>query len=121
VDQILSIWASLDIKRRVTVIAATLGMFASVYFLTQMAAQPRMALLYAGLDATSAGQVVTALEAQGANVDVRGSAIYVNAADRDALRLSLASEGLPKTGGQGCGFAVIVAKTNRPHIWVRLV
>lgn len=100
-DQILTIWGSLDIKRRLTVIGATLGMFAAVYFLTQLAAQPRMALLYAGLDASSAGEVVTALEAQGAVVDVRGSAIYVNAADRDALRLALAAEGLPKTGGQG--------------------
>lgn len=100
-EQILSVWTNLDAKRRMTVIVATLGMFASVYFLTQIAAQPRMALLYAGLDATSAGEVVTALEAQGSLVEVRGSAIYVNASERDALRLSLASEGLPKTGGQG--------------------
>jgi flagellar M-ring protein FliF len=101
VDQIISIWAGLDTRRRVTVIVATLGMFASVYFLTQLASQPRMALLYAGLDAASAGEVVTALEARGAVVEIRGSAIYVDAAQRDALRLALAGEGLPQNGGQG--------------------
>lgn len=100
-DQLISVWAGLDMRRRVTVIVATLGMFASVYFLTQLASQPRMALLYAGLDAASAGEIVTALEERGATVDIRGSAIYVEAAQRDALRLALAGEGLPQNGGQG--------------------
>ena len=97
----MSVWASLDLRRRITVVMATLGMFAAVYFLTQLASQPRMALLYAGLDASAAGEVVTALEARGAVVDIRGSAIYVDAAQRDALRLALAGEGLPQNGGQG--------------------
>ena len=101
VDQIISVWSGLDARRRVTVVVATLGMFASVYFLTQLASQPRMALLYAGLDASSAGEVVSALEERGATVDIRGSAIYVEAAQRDALRLALAGEGLPQNGGQG--------------------
>ncbi|MEO1025921.1 MAG: flagellar basal-body MS-ring/collar protein FliF [Pseudomonadota bacterium] len=100
-DQIISVWSGLDARRRVTVVVATLGVFASVYFLTQLASQPRMALLYAGLDASSAGEVVTALEERGATVDIRGSAIYVEAAQRDALRLALAGEGLPQNGGQG--------------------
>lgn len=97
----MSIWASLSAGRRMTVVIATLGMFASVYFLSQVATQPRLALLYAGLDPASAGEVVTALEARGATVDIRGSAIYVDAAQRDGLRLALAGEGLPQTGGQG--------------------
>ncbi len=100
-DQLISVWVGLDVRRRFMVAAATLGMFASVYFLTQFASQPRMALLYAGLDAAAAGEVVTALEARGTTVEVRGSAIYVDASQRDALRLSLAGEGLPQNGGQG--------------------
>jgi flagellar M-ring protein FliF len=101
VNQLISVWAGLDTTRRTTVVAATLGMFAAVYFLSQAATQPRMALLYAGLDASTAGEVVTALEAKGALVEVRGPAIYVNAAERDALRLALAGEGLPRNGAQG--------------------
>ncbi len=97
----MSVWMGLDARRRVTVVVATVAMFAAVYFLAQLASQPRMALLYAGLDANAAGEVVTALEARGANVDIRGSAIYVNASERDALRLALAGEGLPQNGSQG--------------------
>ncbi|NNE79803.1 MAG: flagellar M-ring protein FliF [Silicimonas sp.] len=100
-EQLLSVWAGLDARRRLTVAVATIGMFASVYFLTQLASQPRMALLYAGLDPLAAGEVVTALEARGAVVDIRGSAIYVDATQRDALRLALAGEGLPQNGTQG--------------------
>lgn len=100
-EQLGAIWSGLDGRRRFTVIAATLGMFAAVILLAQMASKPRMTLLYAGLDASSAGEVVAALEARGALVDVRGPAIYVEAGQRDALRLALASEGLPQNGGQG--------------------
>ena len=100
-EQLLSVWTGLDARRRFTVAVATIGMFASVYFLAQLASQPRMALLYAGLDPIAAGEVVTALEARGAVVDIRGSAIFVDATQRDALRLGLAGEGLPQNGTQG--------------------
>ena len=101
VEQLFSVWAGLDLRKRVTVVIATLAMFATVYFMAQLASKPRMALLYAGLDPLSAGEVVTALEARGAVVDIRGSAIYVDAVQRDALRLALAGEGLPQNGAQG--------------------
>ena len=100
-EQLSSIWSGLDGRRRFVVVAATLGMFAAVFFLAQMASKPRMSLLYAGLDASAAGEVVAALEARGALVDVRGPAIYVEAGQRDALRLALAGEGLPQNGAQG--------------------
>lgn len=101
VEQVTSVWAGLDLRRKIIVVAATLGMFAAVYSIAQIASQPRMSLLYAGLDPLAAGEVVNALEARGATVDIRGSAIYVDATQRDALRLSLAGEGLPQNGAQG--------------------
>lgn len=100
-DQLVSVWTGLDLRKRVTVVIATVSMFAAVYLMAQMASKPRLALLYAGLDPLAAGEVVTALEGRGAVVDIRGSAIYVDAAQRDALRLALAGEGLPQNGSQG--------------------
>ena len=100
-EQLSAIWLGLDGRRRFVVVAATLGMFAAVFLLAQMASKPRMSLLYAGLDASAAGEVVAALEARSAIVDVRGPAIYVEAGQRDALRLALAGEGLPQNGAQG--------------------
>lgn len=100
-EQLTQVWSGLTTGRRAIVVAATAGMFAAVLYLAQLASQPRMALLYAGLDPSAAGEVVTALEARGAAVDVRGTAIYVPANERDALRLALAGEGLPQNGAQG--------------------
>lgn len=100
-DQLGAIWSGLDGRRRFTVVGATIGMFVAVMLLAQMASKPSMSLLYAGLDASSAGEVVASLEARGALVEVRGPAIYVEAGQRDALRLALAGEGLPQNGGQG--------------------
>ena len=76
-------------------------MFAAVLGLSRMASQPTMSLLYAGLDPAAAGEVVAALEQQGVGYDVRAGAIFVDAAQRDALRMTLASEGLPASNGQG--------------------
>ncbi len=60
-----------------------------------------MELLYAGLDGRAAGEVVAALDTRGIAYEVRGDSIFVDATARDALRMSLAGEGLPSAGGQG--------------------
>lgn len=83
------------------VVLATGAMFALVLALGRMANEPSMSLLYAGLEPQVAADVVAALEGQGAIYDVRGNAVYVEAQNRDALRIALAGEGLPAAGGQG--------------------
>ena len=100
-QQILTVWSTLDARRRIVVLAATIAMFAAVLGLSRMASQPTMSLLYAGLDPSAAGEVLASLDQQGVQYDVRAGAIFVNAAQRDALRLTLASEGLPASNGQG--------------------
>ncbi|MCR9127390.1 MAG: flagellar basal-body MS-ring/collar protein FliF [Rhodobacteraceae bacterium] len=100
-QQIRNVWAGLDGRRRAIVILATIGVFASVLALSRLAATPSMSLLYAGLETSAAGEVVRALEQNGAAYDVRGGSIYVDATKRDQLRMTLASEGLPATGGRG--------------------
>lgn len=100
-QQILAVWNALDMRKRVIVVIATVSMFAAVLGLARIAAQPSMALLYAGLEPGAAGEVVSALEARGVTVDVRGGAIYVEAARRDELRMTLASEGLPSNSAKG--------------------
>lgn len=101
VEQLAQVWSGMDARRRIIAVAATVAMFGSVLILAQVASAPRMALLYAGLDPAAAGEVVAALESRGATVDIRGTAIYVDAAERDALRLALAGDGLPQNGVQG--------------------
>lgn len=100
-QKVISLWSNLDTRRRIIVALATIAVFATVLGLSRMAAKPGMALLYAGLDSAQAGEVIAALDAQGALYEVRGSAIFVEEAKRDVLRMTLASDGLPANSGAG--------------------
>lgn len=100
-QQLLAVWQNLDMRRRAIVIAATIAVFIGVLTLSAMASKPSMALLYAGLEGSEAGEVVTALEQRGATYEVRGDSIYVESIKRDELRMMLAGEGLPATGSAG--------------------
>ncbi|MEL7092273.1 MAG: flagellar basal-body MS-ring/collar protein FliF, partial [Pseudomonadota bacterium] len=62
---------------------------------------PSMTLLYAGLESGAAGDVVRSLEQRGVPFEIRGDSIFVESRNRDQLRMTLASEGLPANGGQG--------------------
>ncbi|WGW04340.1 flagellar basal-body MS-ring/collar protein FliF [Tropicibacter oceani] len=100
-QQIFSVWNALSGRQRVVVLGATGAMVLAVLGLARMASAPNMSLLYAGLENGAAGEVVQALESRGVPFDVRGGAIFVPDGERDALRLTLASEGLPANNSQG--------------------
>ena len=76
-------------------------MLVAVFGLIRAATEPSMALLYSGLDATAAGEVVAALEAEGVPFEVADGAILVEAAARDRIRMELAGRGLPAGGPAG--------------------
>jgi flagellar M-ring protein FliF len=101
VQQLIAIWQALDTRRRVIAIGATVATFAAVLLLAGQATKPSMSLLYAGLEGGRAGDVVTALDQRGAIYEVRGDAIYVEATKRDALRMTLAADGLPQNSSVG--------------------
>lgn len=100
-QQLAQLWAGLDTRRRIIILAATVIAFGSVLALARMAASPNMSLLYAGLESGSAGGVVTALEQQGVAYEIRGDSIFVDASRRDELRMILAGEGLPANASKG--------------------
>ncbi len=100
-QKVMSAWAALDQRRRIIVILAGVAILVSVITLARMAAAPSMALLYGGLDDGSAGEIISALEQRGVAHEVRGGAIFVDASQRDALRMTLASEGLPANASKG--------------------
>ncbi|RUS64951.1 flagellar M-ring protein FliF [Pseudorhodobacter sp. E13] len=88
-------------RRRIVIVGATIAMFLAVFGLSRMAATPGMALLYAGLDNSAAGEVIRALDQRGVAYQVVGDTIRVDASQRDSLRMTLATEGLPATGAAG--------------------
>lgn len=100
-QNLLSLWAALSVQRRIIVIGATVAMFAAIITIARVGSQPSLTLLYAGLEGSSAGDVIAALDQQGAIYEVRGNAIYVSDTARDSLRMTLASQGLPAAGSAG--------------------
>lgn len=100
-QQLLNAWTGLQLRRQIIVALATGAMFFAILAMSRMATAPSMTLLYAGLENGAAGDVVRTLEQQGATFEVRGGSIFVDAKDRDQLRMTLASEGLPANSSRG--------------------
>jgi len=100
-QNVIDIWTKLDLRRRIIIVGATVAMFAAVLALSRMAGKPEMGLLYAGLEPGAAGEVVAALDQRGVAYEIQGDSILVDVSQRDALRMALASEGLPAAGGGG--------------------
>lgn len=99
--QVLPNWQNLSNTRRVIVIGSTIAIFLAVLGMSRLVTQPRMTLLYSGLDPAAAGEVIQSLQQKSVPFEVQGTSILVAAANRDQLRLTLATEGLPATSGQG--------------------
>lgn len=97
----VSLWQKLDIRKKVVVAAATMAMFLAILGLARIGGAQNMALLYAGLDPATAGEVVAALDRQGVTYRIEGDSIQVPAEQRDSLRMVLAAEGLPANSGTG--------------------
>ncbi len=101
VDQLLSFWTNLGVRRQILLVTATLGVFLGVLFIGRSAVTPDYALLYSGLDAAAAGEVVSALDQRGIPHEIVGGSIRVPRGQRDRLRMLLASEGMPANGTAG--------------------
>ncbi|MEE4188159.1 MAG: flagellar basal-body MS-ring/collar protein FliF [Roseobacter sp.] len=100
-QQIVTAWTGLPLRRQVIVALATGAMFFAILAMSRMATAPSMTLLYAGLENGAAGDVVRSLEQRGATFEVRGGSIFVDSSERDQLRMTLASEGLPANSNRG--------------------
>ncbi|TMV06850.1 flagellar M-ring protein FliF [Ruegeria sediminis] len=100
-QQIRTVWAGLDRRKRITAAGTALAVFLGILAMSRLATAPSMTLLYAGLENGAAGDIVSALDQRGVPYEVRGGSIYVPGAKRDELRMTLASEGLPANGTKG--------------------
>lgn len=100
-QQLITLWTGLDPRRRIVALLSVIALLVALAGLVRMATQPGLTLLYSGLESGQAGEVVRALDQRGVVYEVRGGAIYVPGDRRDELRMTLASEGLPRNNAQG--------------------
>lgn len=96
-----SVWTNLSGRKKLTAVGAALAVFTAVFLMSRNTNSADLSLLYAGLDNGAAGEVITALDQLGVAYDVRGASIFVPTSDRDRLRMTLASEGLPTNSSRG--------------------
>ena len=94
-------WSALDTSRKIMAVIAGLAVLGTFILVLRLGTAPERSLLFSGLEASDAGAVMSALEGRGINYEVSGTSIFVPADQRDALRLSLAGEGLPAMGSAG--------------------
>ena len=94
-QNLLSSIAAMDNRRRVVAFLGVTAMLSALVFLFNAATAPSMALLYTGLDAGSASEVVASLEQSGTEYELRSESIYVDLSERDSIRMALAGQSLP--------------------------
>ena len=94
-------WAERSGGQKRLIIAAFAATFLAVAGFAWLANRTPMALLYSGLDPAQAGEVMAQLDKSAVRSEIRGDAIWVDAAERDRLRMTLAGMGLPSAGAAG--------------------
>ncbi len=100
-SKLASIWSRWSTQQKAILAGVLLATFAGFGTLMSAVSTPPMAMLYGGLDAGAAGDVLSALEAMDVRANVRGDTIYVPETKRDSVRMALARQGLPQQGQPG--------------------
>ena len=88
-------------SRQLILAAAVAGIIAAMTFMVQGATRDPMTLLYSGLEPSHAGEIIKELEQSGTPYEIKGEAIFVPQGKRDAIRFTLAQQGLPRPSIQG--------------------
>ncbi|MTH80023.1 flagellar basal-body MS-ring/collar protein FliF [Paracoccus aestuariivivens] len=94
-------WRDRSPGQKLTLLLTFAITLADVVGLSWLSYRPNFVPLYPKLDAQQAGAIVSAVESAGADYIIRGETIWVDAAQRDALRMTLAGQGLPAANGEG--------------------
>ena len=100
-NSIILRWNSLQSAQKIVLGLGLLAFLMAFFGLARMATQPSMSLLYSGLEAPQAGEIVRTLGQRGEAYEIKGGTIFVPHQRRDELRMTLASEGLPANRASG--------------------
>lgn len=102
-QQLLAIWEQLGISQRVTVVLSSIVLVIALGTVVFYTSQGDYALLFGRLDSEEAGKVITALDEQSIPYEVGagGGSIFVPRSVVHKTRITLASQGVPKSGGVG--------------------
>lgn len=100
-EQLVQYFSQWSTRQRFGFALGLVGMLATMAALLWLVMSPSYVLLYAGLDRSASGDVLGALDQRAVPYQIKNDAIFVPADQRDALRMALAAEGLPKNSVEG--------------------
>lgn len=100
-QQVKDIWSKLSQNQKIAAGAVTAVILLTIVIFAFMSARPSYAVLFSQLSTDDGGAIVTKLQEQGIPYRVNGSTVEVPADQVYELRLKMASEGLPESGGVG--------------------
>ena len=100
-QELQKFWAARNAGQRIAIIGGFVASLVLVLAFVALAGRTQMSLLYSGLDDAQAGPVVAQLEQNGVAYEIRGGSIWVDARQRDRMRMDLAANNLPQQGGAG--------------------
>ncbi len=107
IENMGGIWQKTSLTQRVVLVGVLLACVGAAVLLVSYARKPDMALLYSGLEPAGAAKVVEKIRESSTPFELRdsGTTIMVPANQVHALRLTLASAGLP--GGDHAGYKIM--------------
>ena len=101
--QLHKIWAELGINQKFSLLLALGGIMVAMAALLLWSARPNFQLLYGRLESKDMSEIVRLIEEQAIPYEIQGggSSVYVPQDKVYALRMQLASQGIPSGGGVG--------------------
>lgn len=102
-DAFLNSLKEFGLVRLMIVASLLLGVASGASYMVSRLSKPEMSLLYADLDLTDSGKIVSKLEGMDIPVEIRGGGtqIYVPSGSVPRLRMEMAEAGLPRGGSIG--------------------
>lgn len=99
----LNVAKNFGLVRLAVLASIILGVAGGFFYFVNVITKPEMSLLYADLDLSDAGKIVSEIEAQGIPVELRGggSQVFVPVENVTRLRMEMAEQGLPHGGSVG--------------------
>lgn len=106
-DNLKELWNRTSLVQRVLLLAIVMACLGAAFLMVDYVRKPDLAMLYSSLNPEEGGKIVEKLRDEGCAYEVRngGTAIFVPSDKVYALRLSLASQGLPK--GEQAGYRIL--------------
>jgi len=101
------VWQRTSLMQRVVLLGILLGGLAAGWFVVDWARRPSLAMLYSRLSPQEASRIVEKLRDAGVTYELKegGTTIYADEGKIYALRLNMASEGLP--AGEQAGYRIL--------------